>query len=126
MKKLIILIGIMLISNILLAENVPAIKNSRTNIVYTNFDVATENAIASDTFEIGIYDESFVVNKSNGYNGLVEWYSAKDVEEIKLKHSDGGVYSGYYIYNNLKTIWEFIYADDNITVIGKKYYCIKE
>lgn len=87
MKKLILLISIFVLysTGLIFAdidEMQPAIRNTRLGIVYINFDIAAENAISGDTFELGTYSDTHGWQPLINLNIFDNYFNDKIIENI--------------------------------------------
>lgn len=108
-------------------EDKPAIRNTRIGIVYTNFDIAAENANSGDTFELGLYSdtEGWELNQAEGYSGLYQKYNY--LNPNITKNSKGCIIELYFITElNLRFGKINYYADDEITYLNSSFYAVKE
>ena len=89
MKRLFLLISIFILclsismfADKLIDYNKPAIRNTRLGIVYTNFDIAADNAISGDTFELGIYSDTHGWQPLINLNIFDNYFNDKIIENI--------------------------------------------
>ena len=97
MKSIVITLFFVFGFYIALFADTPAIKNIRTDVIYTDFDLACSEAIVNDTFVIGEFDTQFVEVPSVNY-GLILL----------------DTYSRYIGYEGLNT--KIIYVNPNKTL----------
>ncbi len=79
MKKILFILILLSLTVKVFAEgDTPAIRNSRTNIFYIDFDVASNNANSGDTFELGNINDSGIFNSNNDDNTIKQWLNLSE------------------------------------------------
>jgi len=97
-------------ADILIDYNKPAIRNTRLGIVYTNFDIAADNAISGDTFELGTYSDTDGFKKTDDDNAILNWLENPIRQEIQTTLNNYPVIDKWIFDNPTKQIkleWKF-------------------
>jgi hypothetical protein len=86
--------------------DLPAIRNTRLGIVYTNFDTAALVAQSGDTFELGVYSDTNGWKNTNDKNILLSYLFPYIQTEEKIE-SDSSIIKYFYYNNSNKQIFLF-------------------
>ena len=123
MKRLFLLISIFILclsismfADILIDYNKPAIRNTRLGIVYTNFDIAADNAISGDTFELGLYSDTEGWILDDDDNAIKQWLNLAEPTSKTLKTFEPN--PEYQVNDE----WIFDNSEKGIKLIYKWYF----
>ena len=103
-------------ADILIDYNKPAIRNTRLGIVYTDFDIAADNAISGDTFELGIYSDTDGFKKTDDDNAIKQWLNLAEPTSKTLKTFEPN--PEYQVNDE----WIFDNSEKGIKLIYKWYF----
>jgi len=102
-------------ADILIDYNKPAIRNTRLGIVYTNFDIAADNAISGDTFELGLYSDTKGWILDDDDNAIKQWLNLLEpTSKTTKKFYD----TQHYVWD----VWEYNNSEKGIKLILQWYF----
>ena len=116
MKKILLFILFLSLAIKVFAEgDTPAIRNSRTNIFYIDFDVASNNANSGDTFELGNINDSGIFNSNNDDNNFLSYLGDYQRQEISVEIINDEMIRKvkYYSDKLLYCLYEEIYTKNH-------------
>lgn len=84
MKKILFILLFLSLTVKVFADTV-AIRNERTQVVYTDYDLASVESISNDTFSLGVVNDSGVFSINNNDNNFLSYLGYYQKQEISVE-----------------------------------------